>query len=362
MALHEDRGILPPALKPGDTIALLSPSSRLNDIFPLRVSRATTAIEAIGFAVKKIYTAISPTASHHEQIQHRVAELHSAFSDPQVTAIICTIGGLSSNELLPFVDWELITKNPKIFVGYSDITLLHLAMAKMTGLRTFYGPAAITQFGEFPKPLDFTVQNFLHVLRPRIENVVGEMPRSSQFTDEFGDWGDEGSNPKTRTLESNPGWEWLRKGKCEGRMTGGCLPSLLQLAGTKYWPEMQGKILLLENPEGERPDGPLPMELTRSMMGNLVNLGVFEQIVGLVVGRPTGYVGEELREYEKMMLDMCSGVAMEGERKGEKRGFPILAGVNVGHTDPLLTVPLEALMKLDSGEDSWQVLEPGVML
>ena len=201
MAPHDDLGILPPALKPGDIIALLSPSFRLNDIFPLRVLRATTALEPLGFAVKTIYTPILSTASHYQQIQHRVAELHSAFSNPQVTAIICTIGGLSCNELLPFIDWELIGKNPKIFVGYSDITLLHLAIAKMTGLRTFYGPAAITQFGEFPKPLDFTVRHFLHVLMPRIKNKVGNMPTSSHFTDEFGDWGNESSSPKARTLQ-----------------------------------------------------------------------------------------------------------------------------------------------------------------
>jgi muramoyltetrapeptide carboxypeptidase LdcA involved in peptidoglycan recycling len=361
MAPHDNLGILPPALKPGDTVALLSPSSRLNDIFPLRVLRATTALESLGFAVKTIYTPISSTASHHQQIQHRVAELHSAFSDPQVTAIICTIGGLSSNELLPFIDWELIRNNPKIFVGYSDITLLHLAIAKMTSLRTFYGPAAITQFGEFPKPLDFTVWHFLHVLMPRIENKVGNMPTSSHFTDEFGDWGNESSSPNARTLQSNPGWKWLRKGKCEGEMTGGCLPSLLQLAGTKYWPEMDGKILLLENPEGERPDGPLPMEQTRSLMGDLVNLGAFEQIVGLVIGRPTGYAGEEMRQYEKMVLNMCSGVALEGVKQGEEGSFPVLAGVDVGHTDPLLTVPLGALMRLDAERNLWEILEPGVM-
>jgi muramoyltetrapeptide carboxypeptidase LdcA involved in peptidoglycan recycling len=124
---------------------------------------------------------------------------------------------------------------------------------------------------------------------------------------------------------------------------------------------MEGKILLLENPEGERPDGPLPMEQTRSLMGDLVNLGVFEQIVGLVIGRPTGYAGEELRQYEKMVLNMCSGVALEGVKQGEEGSFPVLAGVDVGHTDPLLTVPLGALMRLDAERNLWEILEPGVI-
>lgn len=143
-------------------------------------------------------------------------------------------------------------------------------------------------------------------------------------------------------------------------MTGGCLPSLLQLAGMRYWPDFEGKILLLENPEGERIDGPLPLAQTRSLMADLVNLGGFDRIAGLVVGRLTGYVGEELEAYEKMVLDMCSGRIMEGKRRGEEREFPILAGVDVGHADPVLAVPLGALMRLDSGEDLWEVLEPAV--
>lgn len=102
-------------------------------------------------------------------------------------------------------------------------------------------------------------------------------------------------------------------------MTGGCLPSLLHLAGTKYWPDFKGKILLLENPEGERPDGPLPLEQSRSLMADLVNLGIIDLICGLVVGRPTGYLGLELVKYEETVLGICSG------RKGDgvERDFPI---------------------------------------
>ncbi|KUJ07777.1 peptidase S66, LD-carboxypeptidase A [Mollisia scopiformis] len=359
MSTHDNTEIIPAALKPGDTIALLSPSSRLNDIFPLRISRATTALEVLGFKIKSIYTSLPTPCSHHQQIHHRVQELHSAFTDPSIRAIISTIGGLSSNELLPFIDWDLIRTNPKIFVGYSDITLLHLGIFAQAGLRTFYGPAAITQFAEIPEPLGFTVEHFLHVLSPRTEDVgkpVGRMPRSEVWTDEFGDWGNEDKELKARKLERNDGWKWLRKGECEGRMTGGCLPSLLQLAGTRYWPSFQGKILLLENPEGERPDGPLPLEQSRSLMADLVNVGVLDEISGLVVGRPTGYQGEELKGYEKVVLGICSGV----KEDGTERNFPILFGVDVGHTDPMLTVPLNAMTRLSSEEDVWEVLEPSV--
>jgi muramoyltetrapeptide carboxypeptidase LdcA involved in peptidoglycan recycling len=314
----------------------------------------------VGFKVKIIFTPISASASHAHQIQHRVQELHSAFTDPEIKAIIATIGGLSANELLPFIDWLLIRQNPKIFCGYSDITLLHLAIGKMTGLRTFYGPAAITQFGEYPSPLEFTMSHFLHVLFPppsSLGNPTGPIPRSREWTEEFADWGFESSVLKARKLEKNPGWKFLRPGRGEGRLTGGCLPSLLQLSGTKYFPSFHGKILLLENPEGEKPDGPLPLAKTRSLMADLVNLGAFDSIVGLVVGRPLGYIGSELGEFQQMVLDICSG----RDEEGKERNFPILFGVDVGHTDPMVTVPLNAAARLDSEEDIWEVLEAGVV-
>lgn len=181
---------------------------------------------------------------------------------------------------------------------------------------------------------------------------MGKLPRSDSWTDEFGDWGNRASSGsgtlKVRNLERNEGWKWLRRGKCEGRFTGGCLPFLFQLAGTKYWQSFKGKIFLFENPEGEMPDGPLPLDQTKSLMSDLVNLGVMDDISGLVVGRPTGYIGKELQEYKEIVLVIFG------------RNFPILVTVDVGHTDPMLTIPLNALVRFDSEEDVWEVMEPGV--
>lgn len=131
---------------------------------------------------------------------------------------------------------------------------------------------------------------------------------------------------------------------------GGCLPSILQLAGTKYFPSYQGRILILENPEGEAPNGPLPYEQTRSLMADLVNLGIFEQISGLVVGRPFKYDEEQKKEFKQMILDQCHGT-----------DFPILFNVDIGHTDPILTIPLNALASLDSARDEFAILEAAVL-
>ncbi|MCJ1396688.1 hypothetical protein MMC18_009580 [Xylographa bjoerkii] len=361
--------ITPPPLPLNATIALISPSSRVNHVFPARVARATASLASLGFTVRPIYT--HPLSNDPATaVAERVAEIHTAFRDPSIHAILCTIGGLSANELLPYLDYALIRANPKIFCGYSDITLLHHALYTQAGLRTFYGPAAITQFGDFPTPLDFTVTHWLHVLQPGRRpdvgsregideegapgvqsSIVGAMPRSSGWTQEFLDWetGEDGSRARTLTL--NAGWKWLRPGTAEGKVMGGCLPSILQLAGTKYFPDYSETILLLEMPDWTTPDSGMPLEFARSAVMDLVNAGVLGTVRGLVMGRPFHYDAETWRKWEEMLVEMCEVAGMAG---------PVLCGVDVGHTDPQLTVPLGAMARLSSMEDEWAVLEQAV--
>jgi muramoyltetrapeptide carboxypeptidase len=124
----------------------------------------------------------------------------------------------------------------------------------------------------------------------------------------------------------------------------------LQLAGTKYFPSYDGRILILETPEGESPSGPLPYEQTRSLVADLVNLGVFNVISGLVIGRPYKYNEQQEKEFKQMILDQCHGT-----------NFPILYNVDLGHTDPILTIPLNAMASLDSEKDEFAILEAAVV-
>lgn len=204
-----------------------------------------------------------------------------------------------------------------------------------TGLKTFYGPAVIPEFGEQGGSLlDFTADNFF-------ETVMGKsgrsVPRSEVHTMEFKNWlaDDVGSQP--RRLEHAPKWKWLKKGKAKGRLYGGCLPSLVQLCGTKYLPDYTGRILLLDLPEGDKPGTPFSVEAARSAMADLRNAGVLEKVVGIVVGRPYMYDEKMTAAFEKMILDQCYGMEI-----------PILTGVDTGHSDPMLTLPLDAMVSLDS--------------
>lgn len=328
----------PPALRVGDTIAFVSPSSRLNKLFAARIAKATHFFEGQGFRVKEIYTE-TLSEDHLQSIQQRCEELHEAFADPQVKAIICTIGGLAANELLPHLDYGLIRKNPKIFCGYSDITLLHHALFTQAGLRTFYGPAVIPVFGESPIPLDFTVEHFLRMLtQPSGDGFVQRcIPRSSHYTQEFLNWMSEEGSQRAREMSPSPAWKWLRPGRATGRLFGGCLPSLVQLCGTRYLPEYEGRVLVLETPEGEKPGTPYLLDAARTAVADLRNAGVLEVIAGLVVGRPYMYNEAMTAAFEKMLFDQCYGT-----------GFPILVNIDTGHTDPMLTLPLDALVSLDS--------------
>ncbi|KAJ3159816.1 hypothetical protein HDU86_001468 [Geranomyces michiganensis] len=345
--------VTPSALRPGDTIALVSPSARLNDVFPLRIARAKAFLLAAGYQVKIISKEPVPKG-YLPAVQHRVAELHEAFLDPAVRAIVCTIGGISSNELVPHLDYELIAANPKIFIGYSDITILHHALLVRASLRTFYGPAAITQLGEVGGPFDFTWSHFLSVLQATPGLPIGKLPRSEKWTQDFNDWSSETpTSAEPRTLHPNERpWTWLCKGQAQGRLLGGCLPSLVQLTGTPYildaanW---EGRILLIELPEGGEGPTPHPLEYARANLVDLANAGLLPKIAGVVVGRPYAYTHEMWNQWDGILKDVLEGY-----------GIPVLTNVDVGHTDPILTLPLDVMVRLDSTTDVFEVLEPGV--
>ncbi|TVY47320.1 putative carboxypeptidase [Lachnellula occidentalis] len=236
--------IIPSALSRGDTIAFVSPSERLNDIFPSAINRAESYFEARGFKVKIFDTKLLSTDFRRATLQ-RCEELHSAFTDPEVKCVLCTAGGTTCNELVRFLDYDLIKKHPKIFCGFSDITLLHYALYTQCGLRTFYGPTALDEFGEFPSPDPFAADHFFKVLTGE---GVGAVPRSLKWTQEPLDFylsGD--SSTKERTTGTTPPWRWLRGGEASGPIIGGCLSVMMRVKGTKFWPSHKGKILLLEN-------------------------------------------------------------------------------------------------------------------
>lgn len=122
-----------PALKPGDTIAFVSPSETLKNAFPIAHGRAKSFFERLGYKVNVIFDD-SPAANFRDSVLKRCEELHAAFRDPDVKMVLCTVEGTTANELLRFLECDLIRANPKIFYSYSDITILHYVIYTQAGL------------------------------------------------------------------------------------------------------------------------------------------------------------------------------------------------------------------------------------
>lgn len=346
----EQQGIVPAPLQKGDTIAFISPSLRLNSIYEKALDRARLHLRKLGFRTITIYNEDEPE-DFNDQISQRCEEIHSAFRDPEVKAILTTVGGCTAHELLPHLDYQLIKSNPKIFCGYSDTTSLHFGIYTQTGLRTFYGPMAIYPLGEHPEPLLFTIDNFLRVVTGLGSQAVGGLPHSPEFSPAFTKFWAQPNVLVRRRMQENYGWRWLRPGNAKGRILGGCLETMMNMPGTKFWPDFNDKILLLETSVGENPSNGVPLEMVRAQLATLRNLGVFWRITGLVIGRPYGYDARQKAKFDRTVLEQTRDMT-----------FPILVDVDVGHTDPILTIPLNVLASLNSEENSWSILEPTVDL
>lgn len=335
--------IKPRALKHGDTIGIISPSWFGGPSFVPRARRGIATLESLGFTVKVGDYAFNNCGHISDTPENRVADLHGMFADDDVVAIICTIGGDHSNHLLTLIDWDLIQRNPKIFMGFSDITVLNIALWSRTGLVTFNGPSLLTDWAEFPSTPDISQDAALRLMCD--PNPFGPIHTSEKWTEEFLDW--ETGEDLTRRRHHHPGtgWTWIRVGDATGPLIGGCLESLQHLRGTRFWPDLEGAILFLETSE----DCPSP-EAVDAMLMDYDTMGVFEQISGLLVARPYGMgAGQKMRFWQII------------EHRTSRFHFPVIGNLDIGHTSPLLTVPIGINARIDGEAKSVEIIEPAVI-
>ncbi|KAI1742079.1 peptidase family S66 [Xylaria scruposa] len=354
------------ALKAGDTIALISPSDRLNISHARELARAKSVLTSRGYQVHEIFTPDTP-GSVQSSISNRLSEFREAFMNPSFAAVICTIGGTSFTELLPglLADKELhaaIRAHPKVVLGCSDITGVHWFLYGVAGLRTFYGPGMLPELSEPSgenSMLDFNVRN----LFPAISTAepIGDISRSQFYAPYLSPYLEEGiPTLKAGELLPNPGWTWIRRAKkAEGRLFGGFLMAMVRLAGVRaITPDWRGRIVFIETAIG---DGDVksgnPLHRVQAAIADLLAQGVFDEAAGLVIGRPYGYnTPEELEAY----MAVFRGLLCEGQMAA-KTDFPILFGVDFGHTLPVITLPFDALAVLDGENDRFAVIESGVL-
>ena len=262
-------------------------------------------------------------------ISSRVADLHAAFADPQVHGILTVIGGFNSNELLPYLDWDLIARHPKVLCGYSDITALANAILTRSGLITYSGPHWST-FG----------------MRDHFE-PIGEWFRAAVMQTEpitlapVDGWTDDlwFMDQDHRRVEPNDGWMPIHPGTAAGRIVGGNLATLNLLQGTPYMPSLQGTILFLE--EDDRVDA---VEFARNLT-SLLQLPDADGVAGIVIGR-----------FQRSSAISAAQVREIVGRQQMLRDRPVIAGLDFGHTCPLITFPIGGRAEITVGSSGADVV------
>ena len=337
-----EAGVRPQRLQEGDTVGVISPSWGGGAEYPHRVRRGVEYLESLGFRVKIGPHATNSVGYVADTAANRAADVHAMFRDPEVRAVIATIGGDHSCHLLPLLDFDLIRENSKIFMGYSDVTVLNVAIWAKTGLVTFNGPALMVELAEYPEVFDYTERHTLKTLCSA--EPVGQVEPSAWWTEEELDWGEKEDLTRPRAGQASSGWTWLKGGSGEGALVGGCLESLQHLRGTPYWPDLDGAILFLETseekPEPERVDG---------ILMDYENMGAFGKIRGLLFGRPYGYTPEEREQLHEVILERTRG-----------HDFPVVADMDFGHTSPVFTLPVGCRAAVDAGRERFEIVEPAV--
>jgi len=312
------RTLVPKALRRGDTIGLISPSS--HSAYPEKIQQAVTYIEKNGYRVKpsvhlnRIDT--DPAIADEEKLH----DLHAMFEDPEVSAIICLRGGAGASRLLNKINYRIIAENPKILVGYSDITALSLAVFSKTGLISFSGPMLAT---ELHGPSPYTEEHFWGVLT------------SPSYIQRF-------RNHESHAITC------IRRGAAEGRLIGGNLSVLSSMIGTPYMPAFGDTLLFIE-------DINEPAYRIDRMLSHLANAGLLAGCRGILFGQFSHEPGESADDarlekvfnYYTAHTDSC---------------VPVMRGLSYGHISNLMTLPVGVRCRLEVSETSFNLMaiEPAV--
>lgn len=309
--------IVPEKLASGDEVRIVAPARGLKLIGWDSRAQALKIFAEMGLKVTfgKNTTDENFDMMGSSSIEKRVADIHDAFADPKVKAVFTVIGGSNSNQLLPYLDYELIRDNPKIFCGFSDITALLNAIYAQTGLVTFSGPH-FSSLGMI-KGCEYTIENLKKMVIGEGKNEIKPSPEWSDdlwFLDQ-----------EKRNFIKNEGWWVIRSGSAEGKIIGGNLGSFDLLLGTPYRPVFEADtILFIEDCFTSGGDaGAFERNLQALMYQE-----DFKNVRALVIGR-FQKASEVSREKLEFILD-----------KPQLKNLPIIANVDFGHTTPLLTLPI----------------------
>jgi len=305
----------PKALKLGDMIGVVAPSSPTSEA---NVKLAKQQLEGLGFKVKLAPSCYATHGYLAGKDQLRADDLNNMFADKGIDGIICLRGGYGAPKILNKVDFELIKSNPKVFVGYSDITALHMAMNQISNLVTFHGPMGSSDIAHGLD--DFSKNEFLRAIMDT--NAMGKI-----------------SNPVGKDVECLVG------GKARGIIIGGNLSLIAATMGTTYEIDTKGKILFLEE-IGEEPYS-VDRMLTQLALG-----GKLKDAVGIILG--------DWNDCEPKKHDESLSLIEVFNEIVVPYGKPTIFDLKAGHCTPKVTLPFGVNALLDAGEGKL-IIEEGAL-
>lgn len=313
--------LLASPLKTGDTVGFFSASSPVTATAPERFSRGKKFLEEKGFVLKA--GSLTGHSDHYRSgsVAARAEEFNQLIRDPQVRCVMSTIGGNNSNSLLPYLDYDALRADPKIIIGYSDSTALLAGIYAQTGLITFYGPALVASFGEFPPLVDETWASFADILMTR-HKAPYRYPLPAYWTDEKLNWNDV-TPVRAKKLYANT-CRFLGARRIEGRVIGGNLNTLSGIWGSPYMPEIhQGDILFIE-------DSLKDIATVERSFSMLKLNGVFDRVSAILLGKHELFDNAGTgRQPADVLLEILNG-----------QEIPLVDGFDCCHTHPMLTLPL----------------------
>jgi muramoyltetrapeptide carboxypeptidase len=306
--------IKPEKLKQGDVIGIISPSSPVSDRGKL--DAGVSYFEKMGYRVKIGKNVMKERGYLAGTDEERVEDIHNMFLNDDVKLIICLRGGYGASRLLDKIDYGIIKNNPKIFCGYSDITVLQNAFFHKTGLVTFAGPMAGVDF--YKDISEFTAENFW-------KSVTSSEPIKVNY-------------PGKERLSSYKG------GIAEGRLIGGNLSLFSTLIGTEYLPEPEGKILFLEEV------GEVPYRIDR-MLNQLRLSGFLGKIKGVILGSLTDCMESDPQRKSLKLEDVMEDYFIKNFLA------PVLYNLKHGHINDNLTIPIGVNVRINGTNCSIDFLE-----
>ena len=314
----------PMRLHPGDTVGLIEPASNSDDAFDLTL--VEEAMIGLGLKPKRAAHLFEKFGYLAGPDKDRAADVNAMFADKDVKAIFAVRGGWGCARLLPYLDWEVIRANPKLLIGYSDITALHMAIAaKASGTISIHGPNGGSAWGKA------SVDSFRSVAfdgaMPLYQNPVTAEDRLVQR--------------KFRTLP-------LHGGKAQGKLLGGNLTVLSALTGTPYLPDFKDAILFLEDV------GEAEYRIDR-MLTQLALAGILQKVNGVVFGQCTDCIAKGDEGYGGFTLNQVL------QQHLGTLGVPAYQGGFFGHLSDQFSIPVGARAEIDADAGTMRLLEPAVI-